>query len=480
MRVQDLLPSTIQPHQAAVLQAALAASAALAAGAYVVIKIAKRFRKKPVPERPEYHADAIVVGCGVGGAALATTLARMGKKVIVLERSMDEPDRIVGELMQPGGLQAMSNLGLMDALTGTDMVDVFGYMVHREGQTVKLTHPLVDGRQPKGSSFVHGRLISGLRRVMLREPNVTVIEGSATELLENEGGVYGVSYLPRTQEASAKSPKTIGAVQAPLTFIIDGLGSKFRSRMTRSKAQSNSYFTGCILEHVTPVDRNYAEVCLTPVAPVLVYPITPTLHRVLVDIPAPLPSIQDGALAAYFMKNIVPFVPQHIQGPLIERLTATDGDEHHRLRAMPCTFLPAAPVIEKGAILLGDAMNMRHPLTGGGMTVILKDIEMLCQLLKTENIDFSDQEAVMSTVAKFHWQRKWSHAFVVNVLSMVCHTHFWLVLAFETSFQLILLFFLHDGRHYPPFSLARPVGYGIFATRVFNISSREVNALMVP
>eukprot|EP00042_Codosiga_hollandica_P036314 m.276077 g.276077 ORF g.276077 m.276077 type:complete len:248 (+) comp54858_c0_seq13:1489-2232(+) len=173
-------------------------------------------------------------------------------------------------------------------------------------------------------------------------------------------------------------------------------------------------------------------------------------------------------------------VPQHIQGPLIERLTATDGDEHHRLRAMPCTFLPAAPVIEKGAILLGDAMNMRHPLTGGGMTVILKDIEMLCQLLKTENIDFSDQEAVMSTVAKFHWQRKWSHAFVVNVLSMVCHTHFWLVLAFETSFQLILLFFLHDGRHYPPFSLARPVGYGIFATRVFNISSREVNALMVP
>eukprot|EP00042_Codosiga_hollandica_P036316 m.276272 g.276272 ORF g.276272 m.276272 type:complete len:524 (+) comp54858_c0_seq29:710-2281(+) len=424
MRVQDLLPSTIQPHQAAVLQAALAASAALAAGAYVVIKIAKRFRKKPVPERPEYHADAIVVGCGVGGAALATTLARMGKKVIVLERSMDEPDRIVGELMQPGGLQAMSNLGLMDALTGTDMVDVFGYMVHREGQTVKLTHPLVDGRQPKGSSFVHGRLISGLRRVMLREPNVTVIEGSATELLENEGGVYGVSYLPRTQEASAKSPKTIGAVQAPLTFIIDGLGSKFRSRMTRSKAQSNSYFTGCILEHVTPVDRNYAEVCLTPVAPVLVYPITPTLHRVLVDIPAPLPSIQDGALAAYFMKNIVPFVPQHIQGPLIERLTATDGDEHHRLRAMPCTFLPAAPVIEKGAILLGDAMNMRHPLTGGGMTVILKDIEMLCQLLKTENIDFSDQEAVMSTVAKFHWQRKWSHAFVVNVLSMALSSLF--------------------------------------------------------
>lgn len=35
-----------------------------------------------------------------------------------------------------------------------------------------------------------------------------------------------------------------------------------------------------------------------------------------------------------------------------------------------------------GALLLGDAFNMRHPLTGGGMTVALSDCNLLCNLLQ--------------------------------------------------------------------------------------------------
>lgn len=33
--------------------------------------------------------------------------------------------------------------------------------------------------------------------------------------------------------------------------------------------------------------------------------------------------------------------------------------------------MPAAPSTTPGALLLGDSFNMRHPLTGGGMTVAL-------------------------------------------------------------------------------------------------------------
>ena len=56
-------------------------------------------------------ADVVIVGCGIGGSALAVTLAREGRRVTVIERSMSEPDRIVGELLQPGGVAALKTLG---------------------------------------------------------------------------------------------------------------------------------------------------------------------------------------------------------------------------------------------------------------------------------------------------------------------------------------------------------------------------------
>lgn len=32
--------------------------------------------------------------------------------------------------------------------------------------------------------------------------------------------------------------------------------------------------------------------------------------------------------------------------------------------------------------MLGDAFNMRHPLTGGGMTVAFADCDLLCDMLR--------------------------------------------------------------------------------------------------
>lgn len=49
---------------------------------------------------------------------MAAVLARDGRRVTVVERDMKEPDRIVGELLQPGGFLALKELGL----EGTDPV----------------------------------------------------------------------------------------------------------------------------------------------------------------------------------------------------------------------------------------------------------------------------------------------------------------------------------------------------------------------
>ena len=46
------------------------------------------------------------------GSAISAVLARDGRRVTVVERDLSEPDRIVGELLQPGGYRALKKLGL--------------------------------------------------------------------------------------------------------------------------------------------------------------------------------------------------------------------------------------------------------------------------------------------------------------------------------------------------------------------------------
>lgn len=52
-----------------------------------------------------------------------------GRRVLVVERDMSTPDRIVGELLQPGGCASLRALGMGDCLEGIDAAAVEGYYV---------------------------------------------------------------------------------------------------------------------------------------------------------------------------------------------------------------------------------------------------------------------------------------------------------------------------------------------------------------
>ncbi|KAL8147472.1 hypothetical protein AgCh_004977 [Apium graveolens] len=54
----------------------------------------------------------IIVGAGVAGSALACTLGKDGRQVLLIERVLAEPDRIVGELLQSGGYMKLLELAL--------------------------------------------------------------------------------------------------------------------------------------------------------------------------------------------------------------------------------------------------------------------------------------------------------------------------------------------------------------------------------
>ncbi|XP_007065810.2 squalene monooxygenase [Chelonia mydas] len=358
---------------------------------------------------PQSDPEVIIVGSGVLGSALAAVLSRDGRNVTVVERDLKEPDRIVGELLQPGGYNALKELGLEDSVEGLDAHIVNGYIIHdlESKSEVEIPYPnSADGLVQSGRAFHHGRFIMGLRKAAMAEPNSKFIEGTVLQLLEEDDCVVGVQYKD-------KETGDIKELHAPLTIVADGLFSKFRKNLVSNKVTVSSHFVGCILKNSPQFKANHAELVLANPSPVLIYQISSNETRVLVDIRGEMPK----NIKEYMTEKIYPQLPEHLKEPF---LIAVQND---RLRTMPASFLPPSPVNKQGVLLLGDAYNMRHPLTGGGMSVVLNDIKIWRSLLQ-DIPDLYEDSAILQAKKTFYWSRKRSHSFVVNVLAQALYELF--------------------------------------------------------
>ncbi len=60
--------------------------------------------------------DLVIVGGGIGGSALAITMARAGKRVLLLEKSTVFEDQVRGEWIAPWGVAEVKRVGLYDLL----------------------------------------------------------------------------------------------------------------------------------------------------------------------------------------------------------------------------------------------------------------------------------------------------------------------------------------------------------------------------
>ena len=67
--------------------------------------------------------DIVVVGGGIAGASLSAVLARSGIRVLLLERQRAYRDRVRGEYMAPWGVLEARALGLEDVIRSTRAVD---------------------------------------------------------------------------------------------------------------------------------------------------------------------------------------------------------------------------------------------------------------------------------------------------------------------------------------------------------------------
>ncbi|KVI10870.1 hypothetical protein Ccrd_010728, partial [Cynara cardunculus var. scolymus] len=318
--------------------------------------------------------EVIIVGAGVAGAALAYSLGKDGRRILVIERDLGLQDRIVGELLQP------------DCVENIDAQKVFGYALFKEDKSTRLAYPLEKfTRDVSGRSFHNGRFVQRMREKAATVPNSLTIhvrtfsvrleQGTVTSLIEEKGAVKGVRYKTKAgQDITANAPLTI--VEIPSSFV------------------------ALLLKNCEAPYPNHGHVILADPSPILCYRISSTEIRCLVDIPGKkIPSVGNGEMALYLKTKVAPQIPPELQGGFIAAV------DEGKIKTMANRSMPAAPQPTPGAILLGDSFNMRHPLTGGGMTVALSDVVVVRDLLRPLD-NLNDSIALCKYLDSFYTLRK--------------------------------------------------------------------------
>lgn len=301
---------------------------------------------------------------------------------------------------------------MTDCIENIDAVTMTGYIIYRtKSDVIPLPFsPNPEGGRYTGRGFHNDRMLMELRKKAKTFPTVRFIEGTVSELLEEGPRIAGVSYSTGEGASATKHE-----LRAPLTLVSDGCFSKFRKQTNAPNHPKtiSSNFVGVVVENLTLPSEGCGHVMLCEPTPMLFYRISSTEVRALIDVPTPSPEDTKD----YIRNNIIPQLPADL-GKQLDKSMDVEGN----FKTMPNFKLHPAPVLRQGLIALGDALNIRHPLTGGGMTVAFSDMARLTPLLADVE-DFSRYSEVMAAYAYFFAQRK-PLASTINILAQALYRVF--------------------------------------------------------
>lgn len=444
------------------------------------------------PPPPGTHFDLIIVGAGIVGPALAYALSPQSflrtssfspassskprtLQTLLIDSRMRQPDRIVGELLQPGGVLALKQLGLESALEGMDAVPARGYCVVRPrsfGKEDGFEQVHIPYPEPhEGRSFHHGRFVQNLRRAAAGAEGVRLLEATVSSslvLCPHTGRVLGVRATPSGGGEVSEGERIYTAT---MVVIANGASnfrkSAFLPLLTPPQEKPTwrpletsirGSFHGLILPHapsapstpILPLPYHGTVLLIPSCGPVLLYQVSTTATRILIDIPKSSPHATSSAsVQSYIEHTVIPNLPTPaLRASLTSLVRDEDKDDKGRvglkkhLRSMPNPFFPAPPQgrdrTREGVVLLGDSWNQRHPLTGGGMTVGFWDVVNLSKgLIAVERAVFGLEEEheekgrreggrwkeVEEVLERTWWERK-GVASTINILSIALYDLF--------------------------------------------------------
>ncbi|KAL1206078.1 Squalene epoxidase 4 [Cardamine amara subsp. amara] len=336
--------------------------------------------------------------------------AQDGRRVQVIERDLKEPERFMGELMQPGGRLMLAQLGLEDCLEEIDAQEAKYLAIYKDGKHATLPFPN-DNKfpyEPVGRTLRNGRLVQRLRKKAASLSNVHLEEGSVKSLIEERGVVKGVTYKNSTGEETTAF--------APLTVVCDGCYSNLRRSLVDNNEEVLSYMVGYVTKNSRLEDPHSLHLILSKPLVCVIYQITSDEVRCVAEIPTDsIPSIANGEMSTFLKKTMAPQIPEI--GNLREIFLKGIEEGLPEIKRTATKSMSTKLSDKKGVIVLGDAFNMRHPIIASGMMVALSDTLILRNLLRPLP-NLGNTKKVSEVVKSFYIIRKPMSA-TVNTLANV-------------------------------------------------------------
>jgi 2-polyprenyl-6-methoxyphenol hydroxylase-like FAD-dependent oxidoreductase len=327
-----------------------------------------------------------VVGGGPTGMVLALLLARQGIHVMLLEAHKTFERDFRGDLIQPGAMEIMDELGISDRLLEQVPHSKTGKMEFSlGGQTVTFADfSRLKTRHPYITIISQVKLIEFLTAEAKRYPNFQLLIGaSVQQLIEEDGIIRGVRYRGQGGWHEVRSQLTVGA-DGRFSQIRKLAGMELKKtaapmdllwfRLPRHPEESEGlrvrYGSKRVLVTYNTSDQNWQIACVIPKGS----------HR----------QIQTAGIEA-LRQSIVEVVPEF-------------GDRVEHLKDWKQTSLLSVQMgrlsqwYRPGLLLLGDAAHVMSPLGGVGITYAIQDAvaaaNILSEPLKRGNLRLNHLAAV--------------------------------------------------------------------------------------
>ncbi len=318
------------------------------------------------------RCDVAIVGAGVGGSALALALLAAGHDVLLLEREQRYVDRVRGEWIAPWGVAEAQALGLYDVLRAAGGHHLARHITFGE---------VLDPEVARATAVPLGAMRPGVEGPLcIGHPHLcqTLSEAARTRGARLVRGAEDV-----TVEAGA-SPRvrwrdTAGehACGARLVVGADGRSSSVRRQIgvALRSAPAHHLFTGLLVEGAADWPEDLQAIATEGDFAFLAFPQGRGRIRIY---------------GGYALEQSTRFAGP--QGP--RRFLAAC-----RLRCLPeseafAAATPAGPCrsypnqdtwserpFAAGVVLVGDAAGYNDPILGQGLSIALRDVRVLRDLL---------------------------------------------------------------------------------------------------
>lgn len=346
--------------------------------------------------------DICIVGAGVAGASLAAHLSKHKLNIALLDPCFEERERIVGELMQPGGVYMLEQLGISEALANIETSEIKGYALFNKDKEVLINYQgEASNFHFAGRGLNNGKFIQALRALSAEKENVDRYTAKAIDFIEFDEQIEGV--VIEDIEGNRSS------ILAKLTIVCDGFFSSLRTKLIPECKEVTSHFLGFVLENCDLPHESYGHIFMGGDAPFLCYRISSKQIRVLVDFPGSEAPQKGEAMQSYLVNEIMPQLPETMH------LSFLAAIHEAKFKFMPNHYMHSSVCSKKGLAMVGDALNMRHPLTGGGMTATLTDVMLLCKAIINEHSLLKTND-LSESISKYYEDRKdWNAS--INILA---------------------------------------------------------------